>query len=109
LFNVAGMRYLTPRNNKMLYGVFDKPDQIWSDYNVIKNVTEAKAELSALLEEVAKGREIIIGKAGRPIAKLVPYSGLAKPRPFGALRGKIRIAADFDELPEDIAEALGAK
>jgi antitoxin (DNA-binding transcriptional repressor) of toxin-antitoxin stability system len=53
------------------------------------------------------GKEVIIGKAGRPVAKLVPYEGNEKPRQPGALRGKIEIADDFDELPEDIAKAFG--
>lgn len=74
---------------------------------IITNVTEAKAQLSALLERVRNGEEIILGKAGRPIAKLVPYRPQAVPRQPGALRGKIRIADDFDELPPDIAAAFG--
>jgi prevent-host-death family protein len=73
----------------------------------ITNISEAKAQLSALIEEVLSGKEIIIGKAGKPVAKLVPYKLSQKPRKPGALRGKIRIADDFDELPEDIANAFG--
>lgn len=73
----------------------------------ITNITEAKAHLSALIEKVLAGQEIIIGKAGKPIAKLVPYAPIGKPRVPGALRGQIKIADDFDELPKDIAEAFG--
>jgi len=73
----------------------------------ITNVTEAKAQLSALLERVRNGEEIILGKAGRPIAKIVRYEPEREPRQPGALRGKIRIADDFDDLPEDIAAAFG--
>jgi prevent-host-death family protein len=76
---------------------------------IIKNISEAKAELSALLEQVLKGEEVIIGKAGVPIARIVRYSGLERARTPGALRGKITIAPDFDELPDDIAESLGVK
>jgi antitoxin (DNA-binding transcriptional repressor) of toxin-antitoxin stability system len=76
---------------------------------ILKNISEAKAQLSALIEAVAKGEEVIIGKAGVPVARLVRFTGPAAPRRPGALKGKIRIAADFDELPEDIAEALGLK
>ena len=76
---------------------------------IIKNISEAKAELSALLEQVLKGEEVIIGKAGVPIARIVRYSGLERDRTPGALRGKITIAPDFDELPDDIAESLGVK
>ena len=59
------------------------------------------------LKTVNTGQEIIIGKAGKPVAKLVRYERSEKPRRAGALRGKIRIADDFDKLPSDIAEAFG--
>jgi len=73
----------------------------------ITNISEAKARLSALIEKVMHGQEIIIGKAGKPVAKLVPYERSEQTRHPGALKGKIKIADDFDELPEDIAEAFG--
>jgi prevent-host-death family protein len=74
---------------------------------LITNISEAKAQLSALIERVRAGQEVIIGKAGKPVAKLVRYERSEKPRQPGALRGKIKIADDFDELPRDIAEAFG--
>ncbi len=74
---------------------------------LITNISEAKAQLSALIEKVMSGQEVIIGKAGKPVAKLVRYELNEKPRRPGALRGKIKIADDFDELPEDIAKAFG--
>ena len=40
---------------------------------VITNISEAKAQLSALIEQVRAGKEVVIGKAGKPVAKLVPY------------------------------------
>lgn len=73
----------------------------------ITNISEAKAQLSALIERVQAGEEIVIGKAGRPVAKLVRFERSDEPRRPGALKGQIRIAADFDELPDDLAEALG--
>jgi len=73
----------------------------------VTNVSEAKAQLSALLERVARGEEILIGKAGKPVAKLVRYEGADAPRKPGALAGKIRIAPDFDELPADLRAAFG--
>jgi len=73
----------------------------------ITNISEAKAHLSALIEKVISGQEIIIGKAGKPVAKLVRYERSQESRKPGALRGKIRIAEDFDEMPDDIAEAFG--
>lgn len=73
----------------------------------LKNISEAKAELSALIGLVQRGEEVIIGKAGKPVAKLVPYHGAKAVRVPGALRGQIRISSDFDELPADIAAAFG--
>jgi len=74
---------------------------------IVTNISDAKAQLSSLIEKVLAGQEIIIGKAGRPVAKLVKYEAEEKPRSPGALRGKIKISDDFDELPDDIAEAFG--
>ena len=73
----------------------------------ITNISEAKAQLSALIEKVLAGQEVIIGKAGKPVAKLIRYERSDETRKPGALRGKIKIAEDFDELPEDIAKAFG--
>jgi prevent-host-death family protein len=75
----------------------------------VTNISEAKAQLSALIEKVLSGEEVVIGKAGRPVAKLIRYDRREEPRRPGALKGKIRIADDFDVLPDDIAEAFGAK
>jgi prevent-host-death family protein len=76
---------------------------------IMKNISEAKAELSALVDAVQKGEEVLIGKAGVPVAKLVRYSGAAARRVPGALKGQIAIHDGFDELPPDIAAALGAE
>ena len=73
----------------------------------ITNISEAKATLSALIEKVMAGQEVIIGKAGKPVAKIVRYERSEKPRQPGALQGKIKISDDFDDLPKDIAEAFG--
>ena len=73
----------------------------------ITNITEAKAQLSALIEKVVHGEEVIIGKAGKPVAKLVPFERPSRPRRPGALRGRIVIAADFDELPDDLKSSFG--
>ena len=74
---------------------------------VIRNIPEAKAKLSALIAMVQQGNEVILAKSGKPVAKIVPYDGQAQPRVPGSMEGKIRIAPDFDELPEDMAEAFG--
>ena len=76
---------------------------------VVRNISQAKAELSALVEEVQKGHEVILAKAGKPVAKLVAYRGPIRPRTPGSMSGEIWIAPDFDALPEDIAEAFGMK
>ena len=76
---------------------------------VVRNISQAKAELSALLEGVVKGNEVILAKAGKPIARIIPYAGAAQPREPGSMAGEIRIAPDFDSLPDDMAEAFGMK
>ena len=74
---------------------------------MLVNVHEAKTHFSALLARVAAGEEIIIGKAGKPVAKLVPFREERAPRVPGAWRGLVHIADDFDdELPEEIAAAF---
>ena len=75
---------------------------------LVNTISEAKAQLSRLIERVLAGEEVIIGKAGKPVAILSPYHPPARRRTPGALAGKIRIADDFDELPDDIADAFGA-
>jgi prevent-host-death family protein len=75
----------------------------------ITNITEVKAHFSALIEKVPAGEEIIIGKSGKPVAKLVRYERREESRQPGTLKGKIKIADDFDELPDDIAEAFEIK
>ncbi len=76
---------------------------------VVRNISQAKAELSALIAEVQKGNEVILAKAGQPVAKLVAYRGPTRPRTPGSMKGKIWIAPDFDVLPEDIAESFGMR
>jgi prevent-host-death family protein len=75
----------------------------------ITNITEAKAHFSALIEKVLAGEEIIIGKSGKPVAKLIRYERREESRQPGALKGKIKIADNFDELPEDTAKAFGIR
>lgn len=75
---------------------------------VVQTITEAKAQLSALVDRAAHGEEVIISKAGKAVAVLLPYSRATAARQPGRLRGKIRIADDFDTLPDDIADAFGA-
>lgn len=71
------------------------------------NVHEAKTHFSRILEQVATGEEVIISKAGKPVAKVVPLRPRVHRTGRGSLRDQIRIREDFDELPDDIAEAFG--
>jgi prevent-host-death family protein len=74
---------------------------------VTRNISEAKAELSSLIERVIRGEEVILAKAGKPVARLVAYRGPASPRTPGSMAGEIWIAPDFDALPDDMAQAFG--
>jgi len=76
---------------------------------VVRNISQAKAELSALIEMVQKGNEVILAKAGKPVAKLIAYRGPAGPRTPGSMAGQIWIAPDFDVLPDDMAEVFGIR
>ncbi|MDF2781729.1 MAG: prevent-host-death family protein [Geminicoccaceae bacterium] len=66
------------------------------------NLYAAKVQLSKLVDRAAAGEEIVIAKAGKPMARLVPLERAKKLREPGFLKGKIWIADDFDEWPEDI-------
>ena len=69
------------------------------------NVHEAKTNLSKLIEKVKNGEEVVIAKNGVPEVRIVPYEKAPKDW-FGMDEGKIWIADDFDELPEDILKMM---
>jgi prevent-host-death family protein len=74
------------------------------------NLYEAKTQLSSLVERAAKGEEIIIAKAGKPVARLTQVAQEPKmPREFGKnLLGVTYIAEDFDApLPEEVLQDFG--
>jgi prevent-host-death family protein len=73
----------------------------------IANIHEAKTQLSKLVERALEGEEVIIARGGKPMVRLVPIRDHDTPRKGGQWKGKVRIAEDFDELPEDIARAFG--
>ncbi len=64
------------------------------------NIHEAKTHLSRLVEDVANGNEVLIAKGGRAMARLVPLGRDDSPRRIGLLKGKLRIAEDFDRSLE---------
>jgi len=72
------------------------------------NVYEAKTQLSSLLDQVSKGESFIIAKAGKPIARLSPLnSGKRHNFKFGTMKGKIKLAPDFDDpLPEEVIKSF---
>jgi prevent-host-death family protein len=64
------------------------------------NIHQAKTHLSRLIEDVANGNEVLIAKGGRPMARLIPLGRDDSPRRAGLLKGKLRIAEDFDRSLE---------
>lgn len=74
------------------------------------NIHEAKTNFSKLVDAVMHGEEIIIAKAGKPAAKLVPIVAIKPQRKPGALKGKIKISKDFNTpLPDDILDQFEGK
>ena len=71
------------------------------------NIHAAKTQLSGLADAAGGGEEIIIAKAGKPVARLGP---LVNPRPrrrLGILAGKLRVPKDFDiPLPDEVVDAF---
>jgi prevent-host-death family protein len=73
---------------------------------MLVNLHEAKTHLSRLVDRAAAGEEVIIGRSGRPVARLVPYATSSQPRVSGALAGRLWVADDFDETPEWLTDAF---
>jgi prevent-host-death family protein len=71
---------------------------------------EAKTKLSQLVERAEAGEEIVIARNGKPVARLVavPRAG-SLAAVHGALRGRVHFGEGFDELPDDLADAFGAR
>lgn len=71
------------------------------------NVHEAKTHLSALLARVERGEEVVIARAGHPIARLVPARDHPRRRVLGAAAGQVKIAEDFDApLPDHVLDSF---
>lgn len=73
----------------------------------VVNIHDAKTRLSKLLEQVQSGEDVVIARAGAPIARLIPYA----PRrneiaPPGSMQGEIWIADDFDEPIDDLFDVF---
>lgn len=74
----------------------------------VVNVYEAKTNLSKLLDRVERGEEIVLGRNGRPVARLSAYRTRRAPRVPGQLAGKVEMAPDFADTPEWLIEAFEA-
>jgi len=71
------------------------------------NIHQAKTHLSQLLEKVVMGEEVIIAKAGRPIAKIVPLAKTARKRVLGGAKGDFVVPKDFNApLPKEIEDSF---
>ena len=73
------------------------------------NIHDAKTNLSRIIERVEHGEEIIISRAGRPVAKVVPLAGSVRRSGRGSLRGNLVLAPDWDSdaVNESIAADFG--
>lgn len=74
------------------------------------NIHEAKTHLSRLVERVEAGEEITLARAGRPVARLIPYVPRREPRKPGLWEGRITLAPDWDspEVNAEIADLFDA-
>jgi prevent-host-death family protein len=74
------------------------------------NIHEAKTHLSRLVDEVAAGAEVIIAKAGKPLARLSPVSTPVRKKRLGLLKGRIKVPEDFNApLDEDTLAAFESR
>jgi prevent-host-death family protein len=82
------------------------PDQAAAQFNI----HEAKTNLSRIIERVEHGEEIVISRAGRPVAKVIPLAGRVQRNGRGSLRGQLVLAPDWDSdaVNESIATEFDA-
>ena len=62
----------------------------------IINIHQAKTHLSRLIEQVQSGRQVVIAKSGRPVARLVPLTDAPRPKKLGLLKGRLRVPRDLN-------------
>lgn len=72
----------------------------------MENIHQAKTHLSRLVDRAAAGEEIVIAKAGKPMARLVPFRTSTARRVPGRWKGRVVLAPDFDETPEELIAAF---
>ncbi len=67
------------------------------------NIYEAKTKLSQLVDRAASGEDVVVSRNGKPLVRITRLDSGKRPIRFGLLKGKVRIAADFDApLPDDV-------
>jgi prevent-host-death family protein len=71
------------------------------------DVREAEKHLSRLVDRAAAGEQVVITRAGKPVARLVPVAEPKERREPGVWQGRVRIAPDFDELPPELRSVFG--
>lgn len=77
--------------------------------NVV-NIHEAKTHLSRLVDDVAAGAEVVIAKAGKPVARLVPLEKRPRRKTLGLLKGKLRVPDTFNApLPDEVIVGFGGR
>ena len=75
--------------------------------STIINIHEAKTRLSRIVDDVAAGTEVIIAKAGKPMARLVPIARTSRPKKLGLLKHRLKVPDDFNApLPPEILDAF---
>ncbi len=74
------------------------------------NIHEAKTNLSRIVESVSQGEGVIIAKAGKPVARLMPLAAPKRTIKFGVLAGQISVPDDFDApLPDELLDLFEGK
>jgi prevent-host-death family protein len=68
------------------------------------NVAEAKARLSELVQKAVSGEEVVIARDNHPLVRLAPLEVQGKTRKPGSAKGRVWMAPDFDETPEDFKD-----
>ena len=71
------------------------------------NVYEAKSRLSALLAHVAAGEEVVIAKAGTPVARLIPFEERPARRVLGTLAGRVHLSKEYEWSDEELDDLVG--
>jgi prevent-host-death family protein len=72
----------------------------------ITNIHEAKTQLSQLIHRALAGEEVVIARAGEPLVRLVPIHQDTRPRQGGQMKGRIRIAEDFDAYDAELEKLM---